>query len=686
MKFLYPTFLFALFTIVIPIAIHLFSFKRYKTVYFSNVGFLQDIKKESKKKSRLKQLLILAARILTLIFLVFAFSQPYLPTNKDAQKNPSQLVAIYVDNSFSMNALSENGQVLEIARNKALEICNAYPVGTKFKLFTNELKQKHQHSLNKEQFIQQVSEIKTTPVVIPLSVIHNRFDNEVLVKKEKTDKNIYFISDFQRAITDVNNFNKSSLFTYYIPITPEKVTNLYIDSCWVEVPAHRLGKEEQVFVKIKNSSSQDYQNLPLKLYLNDSLKSITNFSVNANEEIIADLKYQNKTSGSQLGKIEITDYPFTHDNNWYISYKVKQNLKALAVFNSSKESQEGLNYLEALFKNDDYVILDKMNSQSLRVNQLKEYNAIFLLNLDELTTGFINELEETVKNGSSIVLFPSTKVAMSVTNKLLSKLSAPQIIGIDSTSQKISNIEFDNDFYKNVFRKREENPILPTIVEHLKFSSSVRSNSTNLLSFQNGDIALSKLETEAGKLWTFAFSLDANNEAFARDVLFVPTIYNIVLNSLPKQKISYTVGENTFFNLPREKEIDLTSTIEIENVATGNKFIPSKTISGRSTRLEFTDQIQSDGHYKIIGNDNEIAIMALNYNRMESALNYFDDKALNEQLDLAQLSNATVISDIGKNFSDMFDSIQNGKQLWKFFILLALLFICFEICIARFMK
>jgi len=153
MKFLFPAFLFALFTIAIPIIIHLFSFRQYKTVYFSNVSFLKDIKKESKNKSRLKQLLILIARILTLIFLVFAFAQPYIPTTTDGKKQPNQIVGIYIDNSFSMNALSENGQLLEVARNKALEICLAYPVGTKFKLLTNDLKPKHQNVFNKEQFI-----------------------------------------------------------------------------------------------------------------------------------------------------------------------------------------------------------------------------------------------------------------------------------------------------------------------------------------------------------------------------------------------------------------------------------------------------------------------------------------------------------------------------------------------------
>ncbi|HSM46993.1 MAG TPA: BatA domain-containing protein, partial [Draconibacterium sp.] len=316
MKFLFPTFLFALFTIAIPIIIHLFSFRQYKTVYFSNVSFLKDIKKESKNKSRLKQLLILIARILTIIFLVFAFAQPYIPTATDAKKQPNQLIGIYIDNSFSMNALSENGQLLEIARNKALEIALAHPAGTKFLLFTNDLKPKHQHIFNKEQLIQQVAEIQSSPNGFPMSMIYNRFaiQNQA-INESSTDKHLYLISDFQRTVTDVENFNDKSVFSYFLPLEANEVANLYIDSCWVEVPAHRLKQEEEVFVRIKNSSNQDYQNLPLKMILNDSIKSITNFSVNAQNEIIANLKYTNNSSGLQLGKIEISDYPFTHDNN-----------------------------------------------------------------------------------------------------------------------------------------------------------------------------------------------------------------------------------------------------------------------------------------------------------------------------------------------------------------------------------
>lgn len=686
MKFLFPTFLFALLAVAIPILIHLFSFKRYKTVYFSNVNFLKDIKKESKKKSRLKQLLILLARILTLVFLVFAFAQPYIPANRDAKKQSSQLVAVYIDNSFSMNALSEQGQLLEVARNKALEICLAYPAGTKFRLYTNDLKPKHQHIYNKEQFIQEVSEVQVSPTVVPLSLIYNRFSNFNSDENKNTDKNLYFISDFQRSVTDIDNFSDETVFSYYLPLVPNEVANLYIDSCWVEIPAHRLGQEETIFVRIKNSSNQNYQNLPLKLYLNDSIKSITNFSVDAQNEMIANLKYNNNSDGMQLGKVEITDYPFTHDNNWYISYFVEKNLKALAIFNNNTDSKEGLEYISALFANDDYVQLDEMNVQSLQVNRLNEYNTIFLIDLENFPSGFLNELEKVVGNGTSIVLFPGMNNNPEFNNNLLSVFNASRTNGIDSTTQKISGIDFENKFFQDVFRKREENPILPAIPKHLRFENNTRNDESQLLTFQNGDKALSQINYNDGKAWIFSFPLDKTNVAFARDILFVPTLYNIVLNSLPKQDISFIVGENSFFDLPVNLNVDLNSSLEIENPKTGELFIPSKSISNRKTRLEFGDQINNDGHFLIKNTGIHIASMAFNYNRLESDLRYFGRAELTDKLELAQFKNATVVENVERNFSEIFDDIQNGKQYWKWCILLALFFILCEVALSRFWK
>lgn len=77
MHFLYPWVLWFSFLVAIPIIIHLFYFRRYKTVYFSRNDLLESVIKQSRSQQKLRNLVILMLRILFVLFLVLAFAQPY---------------------------------------------------------------------------------------------------------------------------------------------------------------------------------------------------------------------------------------------------------------------------------------------------------------------------------------------------------------------------------------------------------------------------------------------------------------------------------------------------------------------------------------------------------------------------------------------------------------------------------
>ena len=123
MQFVHPAFLWALAALAIPIIIHLFYFRRFKKVYFTNVRFLKEVKEETSARRRLRNLLVLLARLLALAALVLAFAQPFIPQDTEVKKG-TKAVSIYVDNSFSMNALSQDVPLLEKAKqNVKLQRC-----------------------------------------------------------------------------------------------------------------------------------------------------------------------------------------------------------------------------------------------------------------------------------------------------------------------------------------------------------------------------------------------------------------------------------------------------------------------------------------------------------------------------------------------------------------------------------
>jgi hypothetical protein len=201
MSFTYPAFLFALSAIAIPIIIHLFNFRKFKTVYFSNVRFLKEIKQETQAKSKLKHLLVLAARILAISFLVFAFAQPFIPVENKKIIIGNKAISIFVDNSFSMDAINKSGTLLDEAKKRALEIVSAYKSTDRFQLLTNDFENKHQRLVNKDEFSELLDEIKVSPANHTISEIATR-QMDLLQHAGNEIKISFILSELGKTNTD----------------------------------------------------------------------------------------------------------------------------------------------------------------------------------------------------------------------------------------------------------------------------------------------------------------------------------------------------------------------------------------------------------------------------------------------------------------------------------------------------
>ena len=137
MNFQQPTFLWALLLLVIPLIIHLFNFRKYKRVLFSNVAMLRQIQTESRKTRQIKKWLVLLTRMLILAALVIAFARPYL-LDENA-KTGRQLVSIYLDNSQSMRAEGEQGELFENAKSAARTLLGNLPNEAEVQVVNNAL-------------------------------------------------------------------------------------------------------------------------------------------------------------------------------------------------------------------------------------------------------------------------------------------------------------------------------------------------------------------------------------------------------------------------------------------------------------------------------------------------------------------------------------------------------------------
>ncbi|MBN4062458.1 BatA and WFA domain-containing protein, partial [Bacteroidales bacterium AH-315-I05] len=352
MEFLYPSFLYALTAISIPIIIHLFNFRRFKKIYFTNVKFLREIKQETQSKSNLKHLLVLLARILAVAFLVLAFAQPYLPAENNKAGSGQKTVSVYIDNSFSMEAVNDEGRLLSQAKNAALEIANAYRPTDVFQLLTNDFEGRHQRLVNREEFIELVDEVEISPAVKLVSKIVGR-QKDRLLTSETQDKTIFLISDFQKNTSDFSSLeNDTTVTVKLLLMQAQQQSNLYVDSCWFATPFRQLNHPEKLTVRVKNISEKGYENIPIKLTINGRQKALASFSIEPQSWSDTSLYFTSTETGIQQVEIAITDYPVTFDDNFYLSYEVAEYISVLCI-----NAEDTNKFIHSLFKNDDFIQL-----------------------------------------------------------------------------------------------------------------------------------------------------------------------------------------------------------------------------------------------------------------------------------------------------------------------------------------
>ena len=125
MSFLYPIFLAGAVAIAIPIALHLLRRDVAPEVPFTAVRMLRGSPLEQTRRKRLRDLLLLLARVAALLLLAAAFARPYLASAAGA---PS-LRIVALDRSFSMGAPGRFQQAQSMAREAAAAAGSRQQVG-----------------------------------------------------------------------------------------------------------------------------------------------------------------------------------------------------------------------------------------------------------------------------------------------------------------------------------------------------------------------------------------------------------------------------------------------------------------------------------------------------------------------------------------------------------------------------
>lgn len=661
--------------IAIPIIIHLFQFRKFKKIYFTNVRFLKEIKEETTNRSKLKNLLVLLSRILAVSALVFAFAQPFIPQG-DTVKSGINQVSVFVDNSFSMTAKINDIPLLDYAKEKARSIIKAYTEKDQFQILTHDFEGRHQRFLSQEDALSYIDEIQVTPNVQDIDKVINR--QKQLMEMSGGNKISYIISDFQKSIMPLEVSADTTMEINLLPVQTNQLGNVSVDSVWFEGPIPFLNQNNKLLIRAKNNSNNTAEQVKISFSKDGQEKPVSVRDIEANGTVIDTVNISIAQSGWHQGVVKVTDYPVAFDDEYFIAFNVPDTIKALLI-NEAAPSK----YMSALFKGIKNLSMINQSVNQLQYQQFADYDLIILNDLKQISTGLATEVNQYLQHGGKVMMFPGQQAELNSYNNFLRSVNAGSLAEARSNLREVSVINTEEFVFSDVYIRSSQNLKLPKSQFSYDFLANASSGMEKLLTYRDGGTYMGKYRVGDGQFYLCAAPLDAEvNDLVFNAEVFVPLVYNVAISTTKQKSLAYTISNQMVIETANIHRIgDYTYKVKHGN----EEFIPGQIPAGNKMMLDLNDQIKTAGYYDLLLDDKIVVKLAFNYDRKESDMHIFRESELKNMTSAnpnIKVLGETLQADITASIMEK----DKGIILWKWFVILALLFLAIETLLIRFLK
>jgi hypothetical protein len=662
-SFLYPIFLVAGLSLAIPVLIHLFNLRKYKTVLFPHTRFLKNIQLNSRKQSQVRYKWLLAMRLLFLAFLIFAFAQPFFNTN-NKKADVNKLQVIYLDNSYSMSVKKGARSVLDIAKEAARKQVQHAAPGSRFLLLTND----KPTSYRSEPTDKVYAEINTTDVSSSAKNVNEVMATvqSILQNEGSNGADVYYYSDFQQSAFPAapDKALMKNITFYGLPVQSDEAQDIYIDTAYLTTPVLQTGKSNYLVIRTRCEGKPPKESPVLNLSINGQVKSAASLNFADKKESVDTLSFNVNNTNWQQIELTVNDALVRFDDTFRITARSSPNLSVL-VLNEGQPNP----YIQAAFRAYNGFRLNQADA-AIAPKDWKEYNQVILNGITRIDDALGKALNGALQLGQSICIFPGRTSNFQTLNDGLKEAGDIRITGIDTAVQTASSLQQGSALVKDLFEKIPDNVQLPVANWHYIISSGLSANQQSVLSFRNGDPLLARYTPSRGQLYISATSADLQSGNFPGSYFFTPFLYEMAIQSGSSSIYAITAGTQQPVYLPLTNASER-STVHI--TGKGLDVIPPQRPDGAGLDV-FTDQaVQQPGFYSLTAQGSDTTEIALNQNKSESLLDFRDIAALKNEWKGENIKWLN-INDSGS----IADDATSNFPLWKVCVILALIMLAAE--------
>jgi hypothetical protein len=640
MQFKHPEILYFLFALVIPILVHLFQLRRFKKELFTNVKLLKELQTQTRKSATIKKWLLLFTRLLLLAFLIIAFAQPFF-TAKNAAAKKNELV-ILLDNSFSMQAKGENGELL---KRSIQDILENFDENQQFSLLTTNETFWDVDAKTIQNELQKIT-------YAPFSFEVDYLLTQVASKKPNATIDYFIISDaVDFSSKKLAQISENNAVYFWQPKT-QNINNIAVSNVRLLQSLENLNEIE---VELQRFGNFD-EAIPLAVYQNDTVIAKAIVPMQSEKEIVK-LTLPKKELQAE---VTIQDNSLSYDNNYFFTLGKPKKPKVTFIGTAVKNK-----FLSRIITANEFEITNTELTQ-LNYSKIEEQNTIILNELVEIPQALQTNLKAFYEKGGNIVLIPSEENNLANLNQFLNTFGRNTFAKQEKNTKNITKISFKHPLFNQVFEKEVSNFQYPNSTSSL----TLNGNAAGILQYDDGSNFLASIGNQLGKIYVFATPINKQQTNFQNSPLIVPVFYNMAMTNANANNQTFTIGANESFLI--EATLSKDEVVSVQN--TSSSFIPMQQILPSKVKINFGDYPEQAGNFAINQKNNTIAKVSFNYPRNESNLN------TNTTLPKVNYVNnsETVLNTL---LAERTDTV-----LWKWFLMATLLFLLIELLIQKFVK
>ncbi len=638
MQLQHPELLWGLLLLLLPILVHLLKLRRFRKTPFTNVRILKRILAESNRSSTLKKWLLLLSRLGLIAALVVAFCQPYKPSQVSDKKKD---IIIYLDNSLSMQARGKNTTLLQHA---VQDLLQSIPPELRFTLMTPS---ETFPDVGITDLQQRLLDLDFSPRALSMEEIRLRAESR-FSEADSTDRQLWLLSDFQDWDRGPwEGWQRARVLA--VPYRPETPANISIDTAYLSGEAPEKN-ELNVLITLHG----DVESSPVSLYQGDQLIAKTGGEDQGGGVLRA--RFTLPPGESLTGTLQVTDNGLSYDNTLFVTRNEPPLLKVLGIGPRPSE------FLNRIFTPEEFRFV-QTSLRELDYSLLEEQHLILLNELQRLPQSLEGALKAFVEQGGTLLVIPAHEAETETYNRLLNAFGTGYGPRADGEIL-ITGINFDHPLLRDVFEAQIENFEYPVTRSHYALDGSLPT----ILAFQDGQAFLSGLDG----LYVFTSPLSGEYSNFQRSPLIVPSLYAIGKQSLPGADLYYQIGEQASLDL----DIALQEDEIVQLRGDGTTFIPRQQSFARKTRLFFGQQPERAGNYQIGNQGAVLQQVSFNYPRAEQ-ISTNTDPDLPDSFEIAPDMDSLVAAYQNRN---------RITPLWKWFVILALVFVLAEMILQKTMR